>query len=261
MRAAAAARRLLLLEAAAGTVLTPPTAARLFTSTPAASRWRQVLKAAASMLPLGGDGDAASVDVAAPQAAPGQAAMQQSLAAQQLQQLHSPEAAEPQNDGSPAGALLPAAAAAVAAAAAGSAPWLDVRPHLVVSGNGSDISRRALRRGKKAERAAKRAAEKAGKADLAASGAARGAAAAVTLSGEQLEQHDSKETAGQLTDDSPEPSSSSSTGACALPPTLILQDDAHPIREEDISRPAWFVLSRLRSAGAPGYECSVGGVV
>lgn len=39
--------------------------------------------------------------------------------------------------------------------------------------------------------------------------------------------------------------------ACPLPPARVLQDDAHPIRESDISRPAWFVLSRLRAAGTP----------
>jgi hypothetical protein len=41
--------------------------------------------------------------------------------------------------------------------------------------------------------------------------------------------------------------------ACQLAPAGVLQDDAHPIREADISRPAWFVLSRLRAAGAPGW--------
>jgi hypothetical protein len=38
--------------------------------------------------------------------------------------------------------------------------------------------------------------------------------------------------------------------SCALPVATVLQDDAHPIRDADISRSAWFVLARLRAAGA-----------
>jgi tRNA nucleotidyltransferase/poly(A) polymerase len=44
-----------------------------------------------------------------------------------------------------------------------------------------------------------------------------------------------------------------------FPPALVLQDDAHPIREHLISGAAWTVLLRLRSAGHEA--CIVGGTV
>ncbi|EFN52867.1 hypothetical protein CHLNCDRAFT_58740 [Chlorella variabilis] len=51
----------------------------------------------------------------------------------------------------------------------------------------------------------------------------------------------------------------SRAGARRLPPPAVLQDDAHPIRDGDISRPAWLVLSRLRAAGHEAYV--VGGTI
>ncbi|KAI3431678.1 hypothetical protein D9Q98_004724 [Chlorella vulgaris] len=47
--------------------------------------------------------------------------------------------------------------------------------------------------------------------------------------------------------------------SCALPVATVLQDDAHPIRDADISRSAWFVLARLRAAGHEAYI--VGGTI
>lgn len=52
--------------------------------------------------------------------------------------------------------------------------------------------------------------------------------------------------AAEAEDSAPE----AAAAPCPLPPARVLQDDAHPIREADISRPAWAVLSRLRAAGA-----------
>ncbi|KAL4440032.1 hypothetical protein ABPG75_003033 [Micractinium tetrahymenae] len=85
-----------------------------------------------------------------------------------------------------------------------------------------------------------RAGKAAGRADSKASGDTEAAAGAAAAEGD----------GGVAEEEAP---------LCALPPARILQDDAHPIREADISRPAWFVLSRLRAAGHEAYI--VGGTI
>lgn len=265
MRRAAAAggRRLLLLQADVGPALAGPGAAHLSTSTPAASLWQQALKVAASVLPLGSGGAGGAGGLAAeahPEA--------QQRRAQRAQQMHAAAATAPADVGA---AVVPAAVPVVLTGS-------ELRRAEPALSNSADdgSSEKSRRRARRRARAAAKAAKAGLAAELPSLQLSAAAAELHTAGGavqqqqrgkrrrgkeQQPEQQQPQQpelaaspspagTAAAAAEQQQEAAAGGADGGSQLPPPLILQDDAHPIREVDISRPAWFILTRLRAAGA-----------
>lgn len=254
--------------------LLQPGAAQLSTSAPAASLWRQALAAAAAAL---GSTPAASGSAAATAGSPSAGALPSHPVqehphlhqdVQQQQQVPAPrESDQGQLDAWRRGAEGISERRQHEGAHASPAGQL-------VSLNDRSSGRRSNRRARRLEK--QRAPE--AFAAAAAAGQQQAATAAGTGGGSDDSGSSSSKGAGKRKGDSRSSASarptdsgaaertelqnstevvdldaqeecSSGSSMCPLPPPRILQDDAHPIRETDISRAAWLVLSRLRAAG------------
>ena len=254
--------------------LLQPGAAQLSTSAPAVSLWRQALAAAAAALgstPAASGSAAATAGSPTAGALPSQAVQEHSRLHQDVQQQQQGPAPHESDQGR------------LDAWRRGAEGISERRQHegapaapagQLVSLNDRSSSRRSNRRARRLEKqrapeafAAAAAAGQQQAATVAGTGGGSDGSGSSSSKGAGKRKGDSRSGASARPTDSSaaertelqnsieavdldaQEACSSSGSACPLPPPRILQDDAHPIRETDISRAAWLVLSRLRAAG------------
>ncbi len=270
MRLAAAAR------CGAGQLLQPGVA-QLSTNAPTTSLWRQALAAAAAALggtpAAGGSAAKAAAPLPASAAPPAQAGVLDSRPQQDAMQQQRQQKQEVQEQQEPKGVRLDAWRRGAESGGARRRR----REREDASSDGpqtsvDDRSRRSSRRGRRLDKQwgpeaiAAAAGQQPGASEAGTGGGSNGSGSnkaanrgrsssrsgtdARPSGGRAVEKAELKDTMEAVDLDAREAcNSSGSSSACPLPPARILQDDAHPIRETDISRAAWLVLSRLRAAG------------